>query len=319
MSAGLETHDGRLPVLALTGPTGVGKSGYALQLAATLPLEIVSVDSAQVFRGLDIGTAKPSHGERERVPHHLIDIRDPSESYSAGEFVRDALAAIAVIHARGRIPLLVGGTLLYLRSLWRGIAELPAASPALRAGLDAEAARLGWPALHRRLAELDAAAAARIHPNDAQRIQRALEVQQLSGQPISALHAATRGAAEQFRWLRISLQPDRAALRERLAQRFKSMLDRGLAAEVQALYQRGDLHAGLPAVRAVGYRQLWEWCAGRQSLDQATELAIVATCQLAKRQLTWLRTETGLESFDAGAANDVVKLAERISKFIEST
>jgi tRNA dimethylallyltransferase len=308
-----------LPAIILTGPTGVGKSAWAMQLARTLPLEIISVDSAQVFRGLDIGTAKPGGRERALVPHHLIDIRDPDESYSAGEFVRDARATMAEIHARGRVPLLVGGTMLYLRSLLRGMAELPAASLMVRADLDAQATALGWPVLHARLAEVDPLAAARIHANDAQRIQRALEVQILTGQPISQLQAETRGAAADYRWLQLALVPtDREQLRAGLSSRFNVMMDTGLAAEVQALHQRGSLHERLPAIRSVGYRQLWQWCAGRTTLAQATELAITATGQLAKRQLTWVRSESGLERLDPRAPDGVLRLTERISKFIES-
>ncbi len=310
----------KLPAIVLTGPTGIGKSDWAMQLAATLPLEIISVDSAQVFRGLDIGTAKPSVRERALVPHHLIDIRDPAEPYSAGDFVRDARASMAQIHARGRVPLLVGGTMLYLRSLLRGMAELPSASVPVRADLDAQAAALGWPALHARLAKVDPVAAMRIHANDAQRIQRALEVQMLTGQPISELQAATRGAATDYRWLQWALVPtDREPLKAKLAARFKAMLDTGLAAEVQALHQRGDLHERLPAIRSVGYRQLWEWCEGRTTLAQATELAITATSQLSKRQLTWVRSETGLERLDPHAPDGILRLAERISRFIESS
>ena len=309
-----------LPAIILTGPTGVGKSAWAMQLATTLPLEIISVDSAQVFRGLDIGTAKPSARERALVPHHLIDIRDAAEPYSAGEFVRDARASMALIHARGRVPLLVGGTMLYLRSLLRGMAELPSASAAVRAELDAQASTSGWPALHARLAEVDPVAATRIHVNDAQRIQRALEVHMLTGQPISQLQAATQGAAGHYRWLQWALVPgDRAQLRSSLAARFKVMMDTGLAAEVQALHQRSDLHERLPAIRSVGYRQLWDWCESRTTLAQATELAITATSQLAKRQLTWVRSEPGLECLDPRAPDGVLRLAERISKFIESS
>jgi tRNA dimethylallyltransferase len=308
-----------LPAIVLTGPTGVGKSAWAMRLATTLPLEIISVDSAQVFRGLDIGTAKPSVRERALVPHHLIDIREPNEPYSAGEFVRDARATMAGIYARGRVPLLVGGTMLYLRSLLRGMAELPAASAAVRTNLDAQATAVGWPALHARLAQVDPVAAARIHLNDAQRIQRALEVQILTGQPISQLQAATHGAAADFRWLQLALVPtDREQLKAGLASRFKVMMNTGLAAEVQALHQRGNLHERLPAIRSVGYRQLWEWCAGRTTLAQATELAITATGQLAKRQLTWVRSESGLECLDPHAPDGVLRLTERISKFMES-
>jgi tRNA dimethylallyltransferase len=289
----------RIPVVVITGPTGSGKTQLALELAARLPLEIVNMDSAQVYRGLDIGTAKPDAATRARVPHHLIDIRDAAQSYSAGEFVRDAREQIEAIHRRGRIPALVGGTLLYLRALRRGLAVLPEADPATRAAIDARAARSGWPALHAELAAVDPAAAARIHPNDAQRIQRALEVHQLTGQSISSLQAATRGLEDNYEWLGFALLPaDRAAHQAALRTRFQSMLDAGLLQEVQKLQRRGDLTERHPAVRSVGYRQLWRHIEGHCSLAAATDAANVATSQLAKRQLTWLRSESGLVMLD---------------------
>jgi tRNA dimethylallyltransferase len=288
------------PVAVLAGPTGSGKSALALALAAAMPVEIISVDSAQVFRGLDIGTAKPTMAERAAVPHHLIDIRDPSESYSAGEFVRAARELIDAIHARQRLPLLVGGTMLYLRALLRGIAALPSAAPELRAAIAAEAAERGWPALHADLAARDPDAARRIHPNDPQRIQRAVEVLRLAGRPLSELQAATRGSAADFDWQAWALVPtDRERHRQKLARRFDAMLDAGLAAEVQALHARTGLTGDLPALRSVGYRQLWQWCEGKCSLGRARELAIVATGQLAKRQLTWARSEHFLQSLNA--------------------
>ena len=290
-----------LTALVLTGPTGSGKSAWAWRLAQQLPVEIISVDSAQVYRGMDIGTAKPDAATRARVPHHLLDIRDPAESYSAGDFVRDALAAMRSIHERGRLPLLVGGTMLYLRALMRGMAELPSASPALRAELEAQAVSRGWPALHTELARVDAAAAARIHPLDAQRIQRALEVFRLTGRAISEWQSATRAPIEGVRWLRFALVPgDRVGLRRALQERFASMLEAGLLAEVTTLYRRPGLHAELPSMRSVGYRQLWAHCAGQWSLEEASRRAITATCQLAKRQLTWLRGENGFERLDPG-------------------
>jgi len=302
-------------VIVLTGPTGSGKSALALDLAARLPLEIVSVDSAQVYRGMDIGTAKPTLSERAAVPHHLIDIRDPAESFSAGDFVREALAAIAAIHARGRVPLLVGGTMLYLRALLRGLAVLPAASPQRRRALDERARRLGWPALHAELARVDPEAAARIHPNDPQRIQRALEVYEESGRPISAWQRATVGAEERFDWLRLALIPgSRAELNARLARRFERMLAAGLYDEVAALHARGDLTVGHPSVRCVGYRQLWPCFEQGVALDVAAAAAIRATCQLAKRQLTWLRADPGLLSFDPAAAEDVTKLDKTVTR-----
>ena len=291
----------RLPpvVVVLTGPTGAGKSRLALELAARTPVELINMDSAQVYRGLDIGTAKPDAATQAQVRHHLIDIRDPAQSYNAGEFVRDARACIEACQQRGRVPVLVGGTLLYLRALRRGLATLPAADAAVRRALEARAASLGWPALHAELARVDPAAAARIHANDAQRIQRALEVFELTGRPISILQAETRGLDADYRWLAFALVPaDRAALQARLAQRFNAMLAAGLVGEVGSLYRRGDLTEHHPAVRSVGYRQLWRHLAGRCSLAEATTAAIQATCQLAKRQMTWLRSETGLQPLD---------------------
>jgi tRNA dimethylallyltransferase len=284
------------PVLVLTGPTGAGKSDYALALAERLPVDLISVDSAQVFCGMDIGTAKPSLTVRARHPHQLVDIRDPAESYSAGEFVRDARAAIAAAHAAARLPVLVGGTMLYLRALLHGIAPLPPASPAVRSQLEARAAREGWEALHAELARIDPLTAARVHARDPQRIQRALEVYQLTGRPISEWQGATRGAQQDYRWLRIALIPaDRRALRARLATRFAAMIGAGLVEEVRQLHARGDLGPHLPSIRSIGYRQLWEFLEGRAELDQACAKAIEATCQLAKRQLTWLKPDTELK------------------------
>jgi tRNA dimethylallyltransferase len=290
--------------LVLTGPTGSGKSEWALRLASELPIEIVSVDSAQVFRGMDIGTAKPAVAIRAEVPHHLIDIRDPAERYSAGEFVRDARAAVAAIQRRGRLPVLVGGTMLYLRALLRGMAELPERSAPLRAQIEAQAAAEGWAALHAELARVDPRAAAKIHRNDPQRIQRALEVYRLTGRPISDWQAATPSPAGDTRWVRFALVPaDRAAQLEALERRFGAMLEAGLLAEVMALYGRGDLHAELPSIRAVGYRQLWAHCAGRVTLAEASRQAVMATGQLAKRQMSWLRTDASFEPLDPAAAS----------------
>ena len=282
----------------LAGPTASGKSDWALALAARVPLEIVSVDSAQVYRGFDIGSAKPSPALRASLPHHLVDIRDPVQTYSAGEFVADALRAIRGIQSRGRLPLLVGGTMLYYRALVHGIAPLPGADPALRRELDERAARLGWPALHAELTALDPESAGRIHPNDAQRIQRALEVQRLSGQPISAGQRATT-PEHGLRLQRWALVPgDRAALAQRIAARFDAMLAAGFVDEVRALHSRGDLSASTPALRAVGYRQLWEHLSGLVGLDAAVERAKAATRQLARRQLTWIRADADWRSVD---------------------
>jgi len=282
-----------IDAILLAGPTASGKSDWALALAERLPVEIVSVDSSQVYRGFDIGAAKPDAAIRRRIPHHLIDIRDPQETYSAGEFVRDALSAIAGARARGRMPLLVGGTMLYFRALVRGIAELPAADAAVRASIDARAAERGWPAMHAMLATVDPVAAARIHPNDPQRIQRALEVYEISGRAISEWQSGTRPPAELV-LLRYALVPnERAWLHERIAQRFHAMLEAGFVEEVRRLRSRADLHSAAPSLRAVGYRQLWQHLDGTMDLAEATRAGIAATRQLAKRQLTWITADAG--------------------------
>jgi tRNA dimethylallyltransferase len=282
-----------LPVLVLTGPTGSGKSDWAAHLAESAPVDIISVDSAQVYRGLDIGTAKPSLEVRRRLPHHLIDICDAAESYSAGRFVADARSSIAAIHARRRVPLLVGGTLLYLRALLSGLAPLPQGAPELRRQIDARAAGCGWPALHAELARLDPAAAARIEPRDSQRIQRALEVCYSTGRPLSLLQRETSSPLAGTRVESWALVPrDRALLHQHLARRFHAMMAAGLLDEVRGLHRRGDLTARHPSMRAVGYRQLRAHLEGEYGLAEAIERAIAATRQLAKRQLTWLRSES---------------------------
>ena len=289
----------------LCGPTASGKSGLALAFAAALApsrrVEIVSVDSAQVYRGLDIGSAKPSAAERAAVPHHLIDLRDPEQTYSAGEFVVDALDAIRDIRGRGGLPLLVGGTMLYFNALLRGIAALPRADAAVRAELDARAEALGWPALHAELAKTDPAAASRIHPNDPQRIQRALEVYLVSGRPISEWQRDTR-PAHGLVFERWALVPtDRAVLHARIAERFAVMMRAGLLEEVRALRSRSALSAASPSLRSVGYRQLWQYLDGPQSpelLAAAVERAVAASRQLAKRQLTWINGDPGWNRLD---------------------
>ncbi len=277
-----------LPALGLAGPTASGKSALALAIARRWPVEIVSVDSALVYRGMDIGTAKPTPAEQAEVPHHLLDILEPTEAYSAAQFATDASRLIAEIQARGRLPLLVGGTMLYFKALIDGLDALPQADVALRARLDAEAAARGWPALHAELQRVDPATAARLAPHDAQRIQRALEVWHLSGEPMSQLHGRQRSAGLALPLL--SLEPDaRAWLHERIAQRFDQMLAVGLVDEVRRLRARGDLRPELPAMRCVGYRQAW-LALDQGDLGALREQGIAATRQLAKRQLTWLRS-----------------------------
>jgi tRNA dimethylallyltransferase len=280
--------------IGLAGPTASGKTALAMALAERVPLEIVSVDSALVYRGMDIGTAKPVADELARVPHHLIDLLDPAEAYSAARFVQDAERLIDEIRARGRLPLLVGGTMLYFKALIDGIDPLPAADPALRAALDAEAATQGWPALHARLAEIDPVTAARLAPRDAQRIQRALEVHRLTGRPLSSFHSRGQRPAALAQHRLFALEPaERSWLHARIALRFEQMLDQGFLDEVARLRARGDLHADLPAMRCVGYRQAWEamdrGLTGDALRTEVLARGIFATRQLAKRQLTWLR------------------------------
>jgi len=287
---------------ALLGPTASGKSRLALELAAKLPIEIVSMDSAQVYRGMDVGTAKPSPAQQRRVAHHLIDLIDPTQSYSAGRFRADAVRAIGEIQGRGKVPLLVGGTMLYYRTLAQGIDTLPVAEPGLRAQIDARAARHGWPALHADLARVDPVTAARLSPNDAHRIQRALEVWELSGKPISELQKSA-SAELPFNLEAFALVPEeRAELHRRIAERFERMLKDGLVEELRALRNRYELHAGLPSMRCVGYRQAWGFLEGEYGKVELREKGIAATRQLAKRQLTWLRSLPGLEPADRLAA-----------------
>jgi tRNA dimethylallyltransferase len=298
-------------LLALAGPTASGKTDAALALAAQVPCEIVSVDSALVYRGMDIGTAKPCAAERAAVPHHLIDIRDPSQAYSAAEFATDARRLVLEINARGRVALLVGGTMLYFKALFEGLDAMPPADPALRREIEAEAAQRGWPALHADLAQVDPVTAARLSPNDSQRVQRALEVWRSTGRPLSDYQRGASGEAGLKPAALLSLEPlDRAWLHQRIAERFDAMLAGGFLDEVRALRARGDLHPALPSMRSVGYRQAW------QALDEgwpASELrdrGIFATRQLAKRQLTWLRgMERRVIACDAPGARDQVVAA----------
>jgi tRNA dimethylallyltransferase len=278
-----------LPALLLMGPTAAGKSALALAVAEAFGGEIVSVDSAQVYRGMDIGTAKPDAATRRRVAHHLVDVVEPTESYSAARFARDAANAIADIRARGRVPVVAGGTMLYFRALTQGLSELPAADAGVRAAIDAEARERGWPALHAELASVDPEIAARLAPGDAQRIQRALEVWRTTGVALSRLQGR-RDATALGRVITLALLPgDRARLHRDIAARFDAMLDGGLIDELVALRQRHRLHADLPAMRAVGYRQAWSYLEGTLDRDQLRDAGIAATRQLAKRQITWLR------------------------------
>ncbi len=305
------TSPPRLRVVCLTGPTACGKTDLALDAAAAVPIEIISMDSAMVYRGLDIGTAKPSPEVRATVPHHLVDIVDPTDSYSAGRFARDADKAIRETCARGRLPLLVGGTLLYLRALRDGLATLPSADPEVRRRLDDEAAVVGWASLHERLAAVDPAAAARIAPSDRQRVQRALEVYELSGQPLTELQRAGR-AHSAFDISVVALVPDdRTALGARIEQRFDTMIEAGFVDEVRSLRARGDLDPDMPSMRAVGYRQVWGYLAGRYDWQEARRRAIIATRQFAKRQLTWLRSER-CERWTAFSPDAGVRLRARL-------
>ncbi len=294
-------QDTRPPAIFLMGPTAAGKTGLALKLRDRFPLDLISVDSAQVYRGMDIGTAKPDAATLARAPHRLLDIRDPSGRYSAAEFRHDALHEMSRISQAGRIPLLVGGTMLYFRALSGGLARLPAASPLLRERLETEAVRAGWARLHERLAKLDPAAAEHIHPNDPQRIQRALEVIELSGRKLSDLQREHQQQEEHcgYRILRLVVCPSaRQVLHQRIEARFHNMLEQGFIDEMKVLRARGDLRPEMPAMRCVAYRQAWKYLEGEIDLREMTRQAVVATRQLAKRQLTWLRQESAALWYD---------------------
>ena len=305
--------------VCLMGPTASGKTNIAVSLCKRFPFDIISVDSALVYRGMDVGTAKPDAEVLARAPHRLIDIRDPEEAYSAGEFVRDARAAMQEIFGAGRIPLLVGGTMMYFRALTAGIAELPAADPALRAQIDAEAAESGWPAMHARLAEVDPAAAARIKPTDSQRIQRATEVWRLSGKSLSAWQAAAELPADDVDYVRIALHPaSREILHARIEERLKVMINNGFLDEVRALRERPELTSEAPSMRAVGYRQFWAHAAGDCDFEEAEFRALVATRQLAKRQVTWLRSEPDVQVFDPLEADVIDAISAYLIKFLDA-
>ncbi|MDI9779579.1 tRNA (adenosine(37)-N6)-dimethylallyltransferase MiaA [Pseudomonas putida] len=307
---------GKPPAIFLMGPTAAGKTDLAIELTKVLPCELISVDSALVYRGLDIGSAKPSKAILAAYPHRLIDIRDPAESYSAAQFRADALEAMADITARGKIPLLVGGTMLYYKALIEGLADMPAADAAVRAELEAQAAALGLAELHRQLAEVDPESAARIHPNDPQRLIRALEVYRVSGESMTAHRqrqfaessAADAGAGGHLPYTVASLAiapADRHILHKRIALRFSQMLEQGFVDEVRSLRARSDLHAGLPSIRAVGYRQVWDYLDGKLTENEMRERGIIATRQLAKRQFTWLRGWPGVQWLDSLACDNL--------------
>ena len=284
------------PAIFLMGPTASGKTALAMALYEKLPVEIISVDSSQVYRGMDIGTAKPTAAERAHAPHRLIDIRDPAQAYSASEFCADALREMEDITRQHRIPLLVGGTMFYFHALEYGLSELPSADPEIRARLTREAGHMGWPEMHRRLQAVDPVAAGQIKPNDAQRIQRALELFELTGQPPSQLKHAAPPQAPPYHFIKIALVPrERRLLHARISQRFNAMLEQGLVDEVKRLYSRGDLDLNMPSMRMVGYRQIWEYLTNKINYNEMVNKAIAATRQLAKRQMTWLRAYPGVQ------------------------
>jgi len=302
------------PVVLLMGPTAAGKTDLAIEMVERFNMEIISVDSAQIYRGMDIGTAKPDAATLRRAPHHLIDIRDPAEAYSAAEFVTDAEQLIQDILARGKLPLLCGGTMLYFRAITEGLSELPRADESTRQTLEQEAQEKGWHTMHAHLKQLDPEAAGRIHPNDPQRIQRALEVYRITGIPLSEWTRRNRPAGLPYQYLKIVISPeDRSVLHQRIEARFDQMLAAGFVDEVRRLRQRGDLDLGKPSMRCVGYRQIWEALDGRYSLDEARLKGIYATRQLAKRQLTWLRSMEGAGWYDPLDPTQIKGLMDEIS------
>ena len=307
------------PVFFLMGPTAAGKTDIAAQLVASLPCEIISVDSALVYRGMDIGTAKPGAEILARAPHRLIDICEPTQAYSAARFRSDAMAAIDEIIAYGKIPLLVGGTMLYYKALSEGLSPLPSANAAVRAQLEADAEREGWVAMHARLAKIDAVSAARIHKNDPQRIQRALEVYEITGRSMTELTECDEREPFPYPIKKLIVAPpQRTVLHRRIEHRFEQMMAQGFLDEVSGLYAQEKLHAGLPAIRSVGYRQLWAHLDGELTLDEAVERGIIATRQLAKRQITWLRAEKNVrwvDGSDKNVINTVLKLFTEGTKY----
>ena len=302
----------RPDAIFLMGPTASGKTALAIELCQRLPVEVISVDSALIYRGMDIGTAKPNQDELSQAPHHLIDILDPSLPYSAADFRRDALNVMGEITARGNIPLLVGGTMLYFKALLEGLSPLPSADQAIREGIENIAREQGWSEVHRRLAEVDPVAAARIHPNDPQRLSRALEVYLISGQTLTEM-TQTAGEELPYNVFQFAIAPqDRKILHERIEQRYHLMLDAGFEEEVRALYNRGDLHADLPSIRCVGYRQMWSYLDGEIDYDEMVYRGICATRQLAKRQITWLRGWENIHRLDSEQSQHALKAVMQV-------
>jgi len=303
------------PAIFLMGPTASGKTALAVALAKQFQTEIISVDSVLVYKGMDIGTAKPTLEERQGIPHHLIDILDPAEAYSTGSFRKSALELMNDITARGKVPILTGGTMLYFNSLFNGLAELPEADPEIRAKLDQELSTNGKEAMHERLKSIDPESAQRIHPNDPQRVQRALEVYEISGKPITRFFSEAQQSTIPYKKIKIIVAPEhRKQLHEKIASRFRLMIEQGLIDEVKALYNRGDLTVDMPAIRAVGYRQTWSYLEGEYDLDTLIEKGIIATRQLAKRQFTWLRRETDAISFISSETELVSKVLKHIKQ-----
>ena len=306
------------PAILLMGPTASGKTAVAMALTRRFPVELISVDSAQVFRDMDIGTAKPDAATLREFPHHLIDLISPEEAYSAARFCTDALAAMSEISARGKIPLLVGGTMLYFKALLEGLADLPQACPETRADIDLQAIAQGWPAVHATLAEVDPASAARLHPTDAQRIQRALEVFRLSGRPLSALLAEGKSQLPPYRFLSLGLLPsERNVLHDRIAQRYDMMLKAGLEGEVDMLRAKYKLSLNLPSMRCVGYRQIWEVQDGLAARAEMRDRGIYATRQLAKRQITWMNNTLQPETYDSLKQDVEAQVGERVERFLD--
>jgi tRNA dimethylallyltransferase len=301
----------------LMGPTAAGKTALALELHDAFPMEIVSVDSSQVYRGMDIGTAKPTPAEQTRAPHRLIDIRDPTQTYSAAEFCADAAREMAAITQQGKIPLLVGGTMFYFHALEFELSDLPSADAEIRERLNTEATQKGWEELHRRLQAVDPESAKRIHPNDAQRIQRALEIFELTGQSLSDLSSSSQRVSLPYRLIKIALWPqDRKQLHARIEQRFHAMLEQGFLSEVEKLYARGDLKSTMPSVRTVGYRQIWEYLTGTINYSEMIEQALAATRQFAKRQITWLRSYPDIHAFDSSDSTPVRESQDYLKEMI---